>query len=311
MFPEPLVFAPFAKGLDGGDYDAVPTFDELRRILEEGLRSYNETNAQMNLVLFEDAMKHVCRIGRIIQNSHCLLVGVGGMGKQSLSRLGAFICGFVTTQIQLSGSYGITELKEDLKIMYNKAGVKGEKILFLFTDSQIAKEQFLVYMNDLLSSGDIADLFPPDEKDNCINAVRNEVKGEGISDTKENCWDFFIGKVKANLHVSLCFSPVGENFRRRALRFPALVNCTVIDWFQPWPEEALLSVSMRFLAEVDLGTDEIRTIVQEFMPYSFLGVNKASEDYLRTDRRYNYTTPKSFLELIKLYSNMLNSKPDS
>ena len=96
--------------------------------MEDGLRSYNETNAQMNLVLFEDAMKHVCRIGRIIQNSHCLLVGVGGMGKQSLSRLGAFICGFVTTQIQLSGNYGTTELKEDLKLMYNKAGVKGEKV---------------------------------------------------------------------------------------------------------------------------------------------------------------------------------------
>ncbi|MCP4294113.1 MAG: hypothetical protein GY786_00725 [Proteobacteria bacterium] len=33
------------------------------------------------------------------------------------------------------------------------------------------------------------------------------------------------------LHVTLCFSPVGDLFRTRARRFPALVNCTVIDWF--------------------------------------------------------------------------------
>ena len=46
----------------------------------------------------------------------------------------------------------------------------------------------------------------------------------------------------------------------------------MIDWFQPWHEEALLSVAMRFLADVDLGTDDERTIITEFMPYSFVGL---------------------------------------
>lgn len=38
-------------------------------------------------------------------------------------------------------------------------------------------------------------------------------------------------------------SPVGEAFRRRLRTFPALVNCTTIDWFLPWPEEALKSTA--------------------------------------------------------------------
>ena len=66
-------------------------------------------------------------------------------------------------QIVISSSYGINDLKEDLKAMYNKAGTKEEGVMFLLTDSQITNERFLVYINDLLASGNIPDLFTPDE----------------------------------------------------------------------------------------------------------------------------------------------------
>ncbi len=115
----------------------------------------------MDLVLFEDAMKHVCRITRIIQadGGHALVVGVGGSGKQSLSKLSSFICMFTLTSIVISSTYSINDLKTDLQGMFSKAGVKDEGMLFLFTEGQISNEKFLVYINDLLSSGEIADTF--------------------------------------------------------------------------------------------------------------------------------------------------------
>ena len=63
------------------------------------------------------------RISRIVLNEggHALLVGVGGSGKQSLSRLAAFICHYVVIQIVISSTYSISDLKEDLKVMYTKA----------------------------------------------------------------------------------------------------------------------------------------------------------------------------------------------
>jgi dynein heavy chain len=67
-------------------------------------------------------------------------VGVGGSGKQSLSRLASFICSFITTGIVISSTYGMNDLKEDLKGMYMKTGVKNEGIMFLFTEGQITKE---------------------------------------------------------------------------------------------------------------------------------------------------------------------------
>lgn len=48
--------------------------------------------------------------------------------------------------------------------------------MFLMTDAQVANEQFLVLINDFLSSGEVADLFPDDEIENIIGGVRNEVR---------------------------------------------------------------------------------------------------------------------------------------
>jgi dynein heavy chain len=46
---------------------------------------------------------------------------------------------------------------------------------------------------------------------------------------------FFIEQVRKNLHLMLCFSPIGDDFRRRVRMFPSLVNCCTIDWFFEWP----------------------------------------------------------------------------
>lgn len=277
--------------------------------LGEALREYNDINAVMDLVLFEDAMKHVCKITRIISSSqgHALLVGVGGSGKQSLSRLASSICRFSTTGIVISSSYGMNDLKTDLQNMYNRAGLRNEGMMFLFTEGQITNERFLVYLNDLLSSGEIADLFVGEEIDGIVNTIRPAVKGEGLIDSKDNCWKFFIDRVKENLHMSLCFSP-GDSLRNRAKKFPALVNCTVIDWFHPWPEAALRSVAEKFLAEVEMESDEIRAGIVSFMPFSFSTVDTYSIKIKDQERRFVYTTPKSFLELIKLFKSMYKTK---
>ncbi len=56
---DPLIFCHFASGIGDPKYESVPSWVSLRKTLEEALDSYNEINAVMNLVLFEDAMQHV------------------------------------------------------------------------------------------------------------------------------------------------------------------------------------------------------------------------------------------------------------
>ncbi|XP_065714977.1 dynein axonemal heavy chain 9-like [Patagioenas fasciata] len=304
------IYCHFAKGVGEPSYRPVPTWEELNKILVEALGSYNEVNAAMSLVLFEDAMCHVCRINRILESprGNALLVGVGGSGKQSLTRLAAFISSLELFQITLRKGYGIPDLKADLANLYLKAGVKNIGIVFLMTDAQVADEQFLVLVSDFLASGEIPDLFPDDEVENIINSVRNEVKGRGLVDSRETCWKFFTERVRRQLKVVLCFSPVGSKLRVRSRRFPAIISCTAIDWFQEWPQEALESVSLRFLQETETVEDSVKDSISKFMAYVHTSVNEISRLYLSNERRYNYTTPKSFLEQIKLYQNLLLKK---
>jgi len=85
-------------------------------------------------------------------------------------------------RILVSTNYGMNDLKVDLQNMYMKAGVSGSQILFILTDSQITKDMFLVYINDMLSSGWIPELFAKDEMDGIMSKVRAEAKSNGFLD---------------------------------------------------------------------------------------------------------------------------------
>lgn len=135
-----------------------------------------------------------------------------------------------------------------------------------------------------------------------------QVKAAGLLETKDNCWQYFINKVRSLIKIVLCFSPVGSTLRVRARRFPALVSCTSINWFYEWPKEALESVSLRFLSDLTELPAKLQKPVSLFMAHVHGSVNNISRKYLINDRRYNYTTPKSFLEQITLYMKLLVSK---
>jgi dynein heavy chain, axonemal len=86
------------------------------------------------------------------------------------------------------------------------------------------------------------------------------------------------------------------------------VNCCTLDWFSRWPKEALLYVSSEFLKEVDMPSEEVRQQVSEMCMLIHTSVEEISLRFWDELRRRVYTTPKSYLDLIKLYINKLADK---
>lgn len=84
-----------------------------------------------------------------------------------------------------------------------------------------------------------AGLFSDDEKNKLLEDARGSLVLQGASDSPDLLWKAFIERVRSQLHIVLCMSPVGEAFRLRLRQLPALANCCTINWFSDWPAEAL------------------------------------------------------------------------
>ena len=66
-------------------------------------------------------------------------VGMDGTGKSTVVQLASHIAGCELFKLTLHRGYGTSEFRDDLKKVFTQSGVKGQKIVFLLTDSDIVK----------------------------------------------------------------------------------------------------------------------------------------------------------------------------
>uniref|UniRef100_A0AAR2J4M4 Dynein, axonemal, heavy chain 1 n=1 Tax=Pygocentrus nattereri TaxID=42514 RepID=A0AAR2J4M4_PYGNA len=289
-----------------GDFMVPGTDSKLARVMEEYMEDYNQVSTtKMKLVLFMDAIQHVCRISRILRQplGNALLLGVGGSGHTHTHLSTCF-------QIELSKNYGTAEWREDIKSIMMKAGLQNVQITFLFVDTQIKSESFLEDINNILNSGDVPNLYTGEEQDRILTAMKPVVQDLAQQPTKANLMAAYVKRVRSNIHTVLCMSPIGEVFRARLRQFPSLVTCCTIDWFSAWPQEALQSVAVSFLnelPELEASPAALNGLTVMCMEIHQMVARKC-EQYRTELSRYNYVTPKSYLELLSIFSALIGHK---
>ena len=293
-------------------YDEIVDFVALQTTMEEYLSDYNSiSKTPMPLVLFNFCIQHVSKIARVLSlpGGNALLVGVGGSGRQSLTKLAASVQECDVFSIEISKNYGYNEWLEDLKKILMNSGGKGVDTVFLFNDTQIQSESFVEDINNLLNSGEIPNLWANDEKAIIMELVAKAAKADGkrLGPSMAEHLAYFIEKCRSKLHVVLAFSPIGDAFRERLRMFPSLINCCTIDWFQDWPEEGLTAVASRAFADVTLEEDVKKGCIT-MCKHFHTSIKELGDKFWSEQQRRVYITPTSYLELISAFKTLLGIK---
>ena len=130
----------------------------VRKAMEGVLQEYNATAGRgrppMPLVLFDMARRHCARISRCIRQpqGHALLVGVGGSGRRSLTRLATYMAEYTLFQVEVTKQYSVSDWRQDLKSVLRLAGVEGKHVCFMLADTEVVRHVLGVSMGIALGT---------------------------------------------------------------------------------------------------------------------------------------------------------------
>merc|ERR1711957_74985 len=148
-------------------YEMIKTMDALRDCTQEYIEKLKEEKKlkHVDIVLFDDCLKYLIKLIRIIQTPQgsAMLVGVGGSGKQSISRLAAWCSQQKIIQIGSDRADKLEELKLEFRSIYQTmvgdynpgSGKFLIRHTFCMTDAEIKLESFLELISSFLSTGEI------------------------------------------------------------------------------------------------------------------------------------------------------------
>jgi dynein heavy chain len=200
--------------------------------------------------------------------------------------------------------------RENLKTVLMQCGVTAKPTAFVFVDTQIINENMLEDINTVLNSGDVPQLYKAEDEEPIMTVGRQECQRKGITVNKMNMFQQYLNRLKANCHMIIAMSPLGEVFRTRLRMFPSLVNCSTIDWFTNWPAEALTNVAKGSMSDPDadmrLEGDEDACV--EMFKIMHQSVEEKVEEFKQSMRRITYVTPTSYLELLSSYKKLLKAQ---
>lgn len=302
-----------------GVYCEVTDRALLKSTAESYLAKYNASRkSKLNIVLFSAAVEHIVQILRVLALplGHALLLGLGSSGRKSLTALASFIGGFELFKIEVSRKYKVQEWHSDLRMLMFATGVERTPTVFVLNDQQIKSDYFLEDLNNLLNTGEVPNLYSKldraDSKDDYMTKLRENMQSryKKVFNSDDEILETLREHSREQLHIAFCMNPVGPAFRYRVRMFPSLVNCTTINCFLPWPEEGLRSVASQALTEVE-GLDKVRDGIVSICVDMQERVRLLAEKFRNEARGFYYVTPAGYLELLKIFKNLLLEKRSS
>ena len=299
----PIYFGEVHKGMiPNRPYEFITNHETLYKKLNEFISIYNSKNktAPMDVVFFDYFVTHILRVCRVLRMPHgnMVLIGHGGSGKQTVCQLASFIMTGQSDRYMTFNAprdFRLFEFKKVIKDIIKKSNYF--PVVLLLNDNNVGHNFILENINNFLSNGEIPGLLE----------TEYALPMGNLQPSPDLTYDLFVENTKANLHIVFCTSPVGENLRVRMRKFPALINCCILDWFMPWPLKALESCCKKSFSNLQYE-DDIKTKLVKLVCEAHSEVETLRDDFLDEFGRKVYITPKTFLDMNNILMTLLQSK---
>ncbi|KAF4732244.1 hypothetical protein FOZ63_029748, partial [Perkinsus olseni] len=319
----PLMFSHY-----GSKYYTEIGIERLRVFVGAKLEEFYEESLSVKLSVFDTMLDHMTRIDRVLRQplGHMLLVGASGVGKTVLSKFVSWMNGLSVYQLKVGKSYDLHSFEADLRHVMKRAGVKGEKICFVFDESNVLGPAFLERMNALLAGGEVPGLFEGDEYQILIQDCRTISEAANTADANE-LFANFTKQVQRNLHIVFTMNPANPDFHNRKATSPALFNRCVVNWVGDWPTDALLQIAHDSLTRLDLpdncfmsddaGKDNPRATmdieeraisVATSMVCIHESVVKLHDSLRALNKRFAYVTPRDYMDFLRHFETLYSTK---
>jgi len=314
-----LLFVDFLH--EGGVYKDVKNYEELRNHLEAKLKAYNVTS-NLDIVLFKDAVYNLCKIYRVLKlpRNHALLLGMGGSGRHSLARLATAVANMDLEILEVTRKFDFQTFRGNIKTVFRKAGIEKRKMVLLLSENELRDDAFYEDLSSMLSGGDIPGLYNTEElrniRDYIAEAIKKESEGimgsyaagqQQMTELQETTYNKFTNNVVDNLHIVLCFSPVGSKFRNCCRDYPAVLNTTTCIWFLTWPDYALSEVANKFVRDMNLPEKQQEGMAST-IAYMHISALEMAEKMKMEKERTFYLTPTHYMDLMRGYKRLLEEK---
>uniref|UniRef100_A0A8D8RBM8 Dynein heavy chain 2, axonemal n=1 Tax=Cacopsylla melanoneura TaxID=428564 RepID=A0A8D8RBM8_9HEMI len=299
-----------------GRYEEVIDSEQFMQFLKLKVKEYNEQDdiVPMDLVLFQGAMEHIIRIGRVISQpkGHLLLVGMGGSGRTYLTRISAFL---YKQEFFSNQGCDVDELLTKWRHLYCEAGIHHQGTCFLFKYTTPEHEVFFGFLSAILRSGDVPGLITQKQKEQISEDLRRLLIGMKLYIPDMDVFEYFLDKVRLHFHLVFCISSTGPLFKYILKKYPYFLDFVTIDWIDNWPKESLQEVAERILEDVDMLNPEpnhSQVSVKCSMAKVFTKIHTSIVQWGQrpNSKRSIYVTLKNYVLLLRDFTKMFDEQRD-